>query len=94
MLLLGDDPVDPSLEEIRDAGRLQHLTAIGAGGDDRAPQAGVAHGVHEPHRPFVGLHAAAVDHGLDELVLVVTEACDRDRIRRVAGRALGEGDAA
>ena len=61
------------LEELGDAGRRQHRTAVGARRDDCAPQAGVARRAHEAHRALVGLHALAMQHGQDQLVLAVAE---------------------
>ena len=55
----GDDTVDAHLEQVGDAGRGEHLAAVGAGRDDRPPQPGVARGPQVGHRARVRLDALA-----------------------------------
>ena len=45
VLALGLDAVDDRVEQLGDAGRREHVAGVGARGDDRARQAGVADGV-------------------------------------------------
>ena len=50
VLLVGDLAVDPRLEQVLDPGGLQHVLAVRAGGDDGAPQPGVAGRLDVAHR--------------------------------------------
>ena len=89
VLLVGDDAVDPRLEEVGDPGRLEHVLAVGAGGDDGAPQAGGAGGLDEGDRALVGLDPVLVDQLEDQLVLAVAEPADGFRVGRIVGSPSG-----
>ena len=76
VLALGDDAVDPRLEEVLDSGRGEHVAAVGAGGDDGAAQSRVARRLEVADRSLVGFDAVLSDHLQDELVLAVAEPAD------------------
>src|SRR5213078_1347229 len=71
MLALGDDAVDAELEEVGDPGRLEHLAAVGARGDDGAAEARLARCLHEADRDLEAPDAVPRDQVEDELVLPV-----------------------
>ncbi len=82
MLALGVMAVDDLLEQLRDPSRFQHVAAVGARGDDGAPQPRVAGCLHVPDRSLVGLHALLMDHLQHDLVLAVAQPVDRLLVRR------------
>ena len=73
-----------------DPGRLEDVAAVGARGDDRPAQAGVAGGLDVADRARVGVDAVALDQREDEVVLAVAEAVDGLGVGRVVGGAVRE----
>ena len=86
--------VDALVEEVDDSRRDQDVPAVGAGGDHRRPEPGVADGVDVAHRSRVRLDAALADELEHAPVLAGAEPGDRLGGGRVGGGALGERDAA
>ena len=84
VLALGDHAVHDLLEQVLDPRRPQHVAAVGARRDHRAPQARLPGGAHVPNRPRVGLHALLVDNAQHELILAVAQPVGRLAVGRVA----------
>jgi hypothetical protein len=88
------EPVDPQLEEVLEAGGLEHFLRVRARGDDRARQARLAHRLEVAHRALVRLDAVAPQEREHEVVLAVAQAVDGLGAGLVVGGAVGELDPA
>jgi hypothetical protein len=82
VVALGNDAVDPRLEQIRDPGSLQYRARVGARRHHSAAEARVAGGAHVADRAFVRLDAVSLDERQHDLVLPVAERADR-RLRQL-----------
>ena len=91
---VADHPVDPGLEQIAQAGRLQNLDAVAARRDDRQLQPGRPPGLDPVDRVVEDLGAILFQELEEHAVLVVAEATHRFVTRSVRLLSFGQGDAA
>src|ERR1022692_3195091 len=76
------------------ARHFEHLGSVGTGGHHGAAQSCLLDGAEVAHRAIEYLDAVGLDALEQKLILAVAEAADGPGIRRIAGRALGQGDTA
>ena len=87
------DAVDAHVEQVGDAGRVEHHLAVPARRDDRAADPGSAELLEEPARRRVGRDAVATDRLGERSVLAVAERADGVVAGRVVGSSARQLDA-
>src|SRR5262249_5717259 len=92
VLALGDDAIDPRLEQVLDARGREHLLGVGAGRYDGAAQARVPASLDVADRALVYLRRVLAYPPQQDYVLAVAEAVDRFRAGWVVVAAFGQLD--